>query len=442
MLHIRLLALLALLLSLEVVSAQEPITLAERFDPSVAYRVELKVRLAGRLAVPVEKGKPPQILPMVGNSTLTYDERPLPAEEANTARVMRNYREVDLQRTLDGKEQKAEIRPAVRRMVVMRSDKGKKAPFSPDGPLMWGEIDVVRTDLFSPVLVPGLLPTRAVRPGDRWSASAGAVAELTDFDPIEQGGLTVEFAGLVTLEGRRYAKLLIAGTVTGNTQDGPSRQKLDGMAYFDLDIQRLAYLNLTGRHELLGPGNTTVGRIDGTFVLTRGPVGRIADLTDEALRGLDLRPTSTNTELLYDNPDLGIRFNYPRRWRVGAIEGRRLTIDESSGGGILVQVESPEELPSVDQYLKETKDFIRGQKWNVLGQEAPRRVADRPVRIDRFAFDADVNKQKVRLEYAVLSQAEGGVTMAGRIPWNDRDDLGRDFERIVRTLTVTRRIEK
>ena len=40
--------------------------------------------------------------------------------------------------------------------------KGKKVPFSPDGALTLGEIGVVRNDLFSPVLVPGLLPDKAV----------------------------------------------------------------------------------------------------------------------------------------------------------------------------------------------------------------------------------------------------------------------------------------
>src|SRR5688500_13345910 len=135
-------------------SAQTPITPAERFDPAEAYRVELKVRLAGRLAVPREPGKPPQVLPMSGESTVTYDERVLPADEPRTARVVRAYREVEFARTAGGKDQKAEVRPAVRRMVVLRSERGKKAPFSLDGPLTWGEIDVVRTDVFSPALVP------------------------------------------------------------------------------------------------------------------------------------------------------------------------------------------------------------------------------------------------------------------------------------------------
>ena len=422
-------------------SAQAPIALAERFDTSEPYRVELKVRLAGRLALPVEPGKPPQVLPVIGASTLTYDERPLP-RDGEAARVVRSYREVEFVRTLDGREQKAEVRPAVRRMVVLRSEKGKKAPFSPDGPLTWSEIDAVRTDIFSPALVAGLLPAKAVRPGDRWPATPAAMSELTDHETVEEGGLTVEYLSAVQLNGKSYAKLGISGTVKGATQDGPSKQTLEGLAYFDIEANRLTYLNLKGTHELLSAEGKVTGRIDGTFVMTRGPAGKTDDLSDAVLRTLELRPGGENTLLLYDNPDLGVKFLYPRRWRAGLVQGRQLTVDESGGGGLLLTIEPPATLPGIDDYFHETKNFLKQQQWAVLATDAPRRVADKPAKLDRFGFDADVKKEKVRLEYAVVSQPEGGVTAAARLPWNEREELGRDLERILRSVVVTRRVGK
>jgi hypothetical protein len=421
--------------------AQNPVTLAERFDTAEAYRVELKVRLAGRLAIPREPGKPPEVLPMSGESTVTYDERVLSSDEPRTAKVVRAYREVEFARTAGGKDQKAEVRPSVRRMVVLRSDRGKKAPFSPDGPLTWGEIDVVRTDVFSPALVPGLLPPQPVRPGDRWRLTPEAVVELTDLDPIDEGELVAEFVSVVTISNKRYAKLGVSGSVKGGTEDGTSRQKLDGTGYFDLEANRLTYLNLKGTRELFGPdGKTVAGRIDGTFVMSRGPAGKTADISAEALGGVDLRPTAANTELLYDNPDLGVRFHHPRRWRVGTVQGRQVTLDEPSGGGVLITVEPASSLPSADKYLAEVRDFLTKQGAALTGADAPRRVSDRP-RLDRFALEAEVKKEKVRLEYAVVSQPEGGATVSARLPWADRDELGRDVERVLRTLSITKRIE-
>lgn len=420
---------------------QDAITLAERFDPAEPYRVEFRVRLSGRLAIPQEEGQPPQVLPMTGESTVIYDERVIADDDPKTTRTLRVYREVEFSRSVGGKGQTAEIRPAVRRMVVLRSDRGKKAPFSPDGPLTWGEIDVVRTDVFSPALVPGLLPPQPVRPGDRWRLTATAVSELTDLDPIDSGELIAQFVSVVSISDKKYAKLGVSGSVTGGTEDGSSRQKFDGTGYYDLEARRLTYLNLKGTRELLGPdGKTVSGRIDGTFVMSRGPAGRADDLSEQAVRGVELTPTPANTELLYDNPELGVRFQYPRRWRVGSVQGSQVTLDESSGGGVLITVEPASRLPGTDRYHTEVKEYLKKQ-GAVIGQgEAPRRVSDRP-RLDRFALEAEVNKEKVRLEYAVLAQPEGGATVAARLPWAGREELARDVERVLRTLTITKRIE-
>jgi hypothetical protein len=46
------------------------------------------------------------------------------------------------------------------------------------------------------------------------------------------------------------------------------------------------------------------------------------------------------------------------------------------------------------------------------------------------------------MEYAVVSQADGGATVAARLPWREREALERDVDRILRTLTITKRIEK
>lgn len=424
-------------------AVQLPIALTERFDSIEPYRVDLKVTISGRLALPTEKGNPPNVMDLNGASSLIYDERVLPSDDPRTGKVIRAYRDVSFSRTVAGREQKADIREAVRRMVVLRSERGKKVPFSPDGALTWGEIDVVRTDLYSPVLVTGLLPRKPVRPGDRWPATADAVMDLADFEVIEEGGLTVEFVSTVSINNRRFAKLVVAGVVKGHTEDGPSRQRLDGIAYFDLDADRMTYLNLKGTHELFAAdGKTVSGRIDGTLVMSRGPAGRVTDLSDSALRGRGLTPNAENTLLLYDNPELGVRFHYPRRWRVGTVQGKQLTIEESRGGGILLTVDSPTTLPTADQFLVESRDYLRRQKWTLSGTEPVRRVAERPTRLDRFALDAEVNRERVRMEYAVLTQPEGGVTVAARLPWNERSELVKDVERILSTLAVTKRIEK
>src|SRR5207302_9654634 len=61
------------------------------------------------------------------------------------------FRSIEFQRNIGDREQQQTIRPAVRRLVLLRHN-NTEVPFSPDGPLTWGEIDLVRTDVFTPAL--------------------------------------------------------------------------------------------------------------------------------------------------------------------------------------------------------------------------------------------------------------------------------------------------
>ncbi|MBY0514311.1 MAG: hypothetical protein K2P78_10415 [Gemmataceae bacterium] len=423
-------------------SAQDAVPMAEAFPPGHSYRVDVQVKLSGRLAMPAEKGKQPQVVSVTGESRLQYDERVLDAGEPGTLKAVRAYREVEFKRTLGPLPQEQSIRPSVRRMVVMKAGP-KKAPFSPDGPLTWGEIDVVRTDVFTPAAVPGLLPTGPVKPGQSWRPTDAAVAELTDLEKVEEGSLAVEFVGVAVVNGRRTARLRVSGTVRGVNEDGPNRQKLDGTAYFDLESNRLVYLSVKGSHELLDGAGQTVGAIDGQFTMKRSPLGQIPpDLSDPSLAGLGLAPTAENTLLLYDNADLGVRFLYPRGWRVGAVQGKQVTLDHARlGAGVLITAEPPGKVPTAEEYAKEVTAFLQKEKASILTAEPPARVRPEPAPLDRFRMDVAFGAEKVRMEYAVLRQTDGGITVAARLPADHAAALAPDVERVIRSLSVTRPIK-
>ena len=423
-------------------AAGQEVTLDEPFKPGHTAKVDVRVKVTGKLALPpAEKGKPAQVVAITGASRLVYEERMLQPDDAALLKTVRAYREVEFERTVGEAKQDAGIRPSVRRMIVIRSGE-KKAPFSPDGPLTWGEIDVVRTDVFNPALIPGLLPQGAVKPGAKWKASAATVAELTDMEKVEEGAITVEFVGLTKVAEKRVARLKLSGTVRGVNEDGPNRQKIDGTAYFDLDANMLSYLSVKGTKELLDGKGQTAGVVEGQFVLTRTPLAKLpADLSDASLRDLDLKPGAENTLLLYDNPDLGVRFLYPRGWRVGAVQGNQLTLDHARGGGVLVTVEPGARVPTAEDYLKEVNGFLTKQKATVTDSEKPTRLRAEPVQLDRFSFDATIGENKLRLEYAVLKQTDGGVTFAATLPAADAD-VRPEVARIVRSLSVTKKIEE
>ena len=150
--------------------AQEPVRLAESLPPGTQYAVSCRVDVAGTLTLPLEKDQTvPKTLNVTGTSIIDYHERVLtvtPQQHVKT--TVRMYRKLDFQRKVGDQTQSSSLRQAVRRLVILRQNQ-VEVPFSPDGPLTWNEMDLVRTDVFTPALT-GLLPTQAVRQGDRWLA--------------------------------------------------------------------------------------------------------------------------------------------------------------------------------------------------------------------------------------------------------------------------------
>jgi hypothetical protein len=415
--------------------SEEPIPLREQFPPGYQYHVSTRVELSGSLALPAVKGQPaPKSLTVTGDSAIEYDERILTrGADDQVQKTARIYRRIDFQRKVGDRPQQNTIRPEVRRLIVLRH-KNVEVPFSPDGPLMWGEIDLVRTDVFTPALA-GLLPDKPVRVGDRWTAANPAIAELTDLEGLD-GQVECRLEQLTTLQQRRHARIAFAGTVRGTNEDGPNRQQLDGYFFFDLESNHISYLYLKGVSSLLDKDGQVLGNITGRFVLTRQVQQRCPDLSDEALRGVPLEPDADHTLLLYDNPDLGVRFLYPRRWRVAGVRGRQVAVDEANGSGLLLTLEPPARVPTGAQFLTEARDWLVQQKAKVLRTEAPRRVQEAPRELEHFAIEAEAVGQRFVMDYYVLRQQPGGATLAARLLPADLAGLQKEVERIARSVQI------
>lgn len=432
---------LTILMTMTPARAQEPLTLREAFPAGYQYHVSSRVELTGTLTLPADKGQAaPKPLSITGHSTIEYDERVLGAgTDGTVAKTARIYRTIDFQRKVGEQTQQSTVRPGVRRLVMLRH-KQAKVPFSPDGPLTWAEIDLVRTDVFTPALT-GLLPDKPVRPGDRWTASNSAIAELTDLEKVEEGRVECQLEQLTTLGNRRHARVSLSGTVRGTNEDGPNRQQLDGYFFFDLESQHLSYLYINGIHFLLDKDSKEFGRVEGRFVLTRQANQRSPDLTEAAWRGVVQEPNADNTLLLYDNPDLGLRLLYPRRWRVAGVRGRQLALDESNGSGLLLTLEPSARVPTAAQFLAESRDYLQKQQVKLLSAAQPRRLQNLPQELDHFALDTEMAGQRAWMDYYVMRQQPGGATLAARLLPADRVNLQKDVERIARSVVITRAIE-
>jgi len=435
-----LLSLAAALLSAGRASSEETVRLRELFPADYQYRVSTRVELSGQLTLPPpDKDKKPMALSVVGSSAIDYDERVLDSKDGNVARTVRVYRRIDFERKVGDQAQKNTLRREVRRLVLLR-EKQFKGPFCPEGALTPGEIDLIRTDVFTPALV-GLLPDGAVKPGDRWTALGSAVQELTDLEN-QEGKLECRLEGVVVLDKRRHARVALSGTVKGTNEDGPSQQKLEGYYYFDLESNHLSYLSFRGIHSLLDKDGKEVGHVEGQFVLTRQAHTEAKELTDAALKGQTLTPTAANTLLLYDNAELGVRFLYPRRWRMAGGMGRQVRLDGADGSGLQITLDPPAKVPTGAQFLAESRDYFTEQKAKVFRTDSPVRVDGGAGQLEHFTIDVEVKGDRVLMDYYVAKQDNGGATLAARLlPGKELTTVQKEVEQIAKSLTVTRAIK-
>jgi hypothetical protein len=416
----------------------EAVRLQERFGVGYQYQVRTRVDLSGTLQVPAARGKPaPKPLTLRGFSAIEYDERVLSLSKIGVSKTVRLNRRMDFHRTVGGRVQETALRREVRRLVLLRRG-STEVPFSPDGPLTWGEIDLVRTDVFTPALT-GLLPDRPVRVGERWQARVEAVRELTDMERLE-GFLECRLERVFVEEGRRQARVAFSGTVRGVSEDGPNRQRLQGHFLFDLGGNYLSYLYLSGRHEMLDTEGRVAGRVEGRFVLTRRANTHSAELSDAALRGVALEPSADNTRLLYDNPDLGVRFLYPRRWKVAGVRGSQLALDGADGCGLLLTIDPLSRVPSGASFLAESRTWLVKQKARLLRVVPPASVPGTRG-LEHFALEAEMGGQKFWMDYYVTRHAGGGATLAARLPPRDLAAMRKEVAQLARSVVITRKIE-
>lgn len=411
--------------------SEERINLREALVAGCQFQVSCRVNIFGTLELQADKSAKQIVL--AGSSVIDYSERVLSARDNLVDRTVRLYRKMDFERKVGDQLQQSSLRPESRRLVILRHGH-VEVPFCPSGPLTWNEIDLVRTDVFTPALA-GLLPRNAVKTGDRWEADAVAVRELTDLERIEEGGLTCTFDAVTTLIGRRQARIVFQGSVRGVGEDGTGRHQLDGHFLFDLVSNHISYVHVRGTHALIDKAGKPTGKIEGTFVLTREAGSQARELSDDALKGLALEPNEDNTLLLHENADLGIRFHYPRRWRVAGTSGRQIALDENRGNGLLITVDAPGKGLTAAQLQDEARSWLAQQKATVHRFDNARVVA---AGVEQFSVDVDLAKQRLLLDYFVIRQDQRGATAAARHVPADAASVRKDVDRIIRSVQFVR----
>jgi hypothetical protein len=406
----------------------EAVRITEAFAKDAQYHVNCEVEISGVLSL---QGKE-KAIKVTGKSSIKYDERIQKVRaDRQVERTVRYYRQLEFERKVGDDDQHSKLRPEAHRLVILRHNQ-YEVPFCPHGPLTWNEIELVRTDVFAPALQ-GLFPDKAVRVGDQWKADNIAIQELTDLEKIDKADFACTFEKITTLLGRRTAHVQFEGKVQGVGEDGNALHELRGAYYVDLEANFLTYVYVKGTHHLLDKAGKATGKIEGTFVMTRTQTPTTKEVGDAALRGLKLEPDADNTLLLFEHPQIGARFLYPRNWRIAGYNEKQIGIDEKKGSGVLITLTPAASTPTGAQFYQETAQFLAKQQAKFFRVEKPSAVAGG---WETFSFEAEVAKERVVLQYYTTRQGAQGATLTARILPRDLTEVRNDVERIAKSLQL------
>ena len=414
-----------------IARAQDTVRLIELFPPDYQYRVSCRVAIEGTLKLPPGKDQPAQTLKITGKSAIDYHERVLSATSGKVDKTVRKVHQMDFTRNVGGQDQESKLRGEVNLLVIQRLQ-NLEVPFSPQGPLTLGEIELVRTDVFTPALA-GLLPKAPVRAGDAWTADIEAVKELTDLETIDKGKLSCRYEG-VEPGNQRLARVSFQGAIRGVGEDGPAEHQLDGYYLFDLQTGCISYVSLEGKHLPLDKTGTPQGEIKGTFVLTRDPGSKNADLDNTSLARWNLTPDEDNTLLLFDNSS--VRFLYPRTWRIDETSIRQIRLAERQGSDLLITLDPAARLPTLADFHKEVLNGLLMQKAQLVNVTKPQLLQARPYPIEHFGIEARFGVQPAAFDYYIIRQNSGGATFSARYVPAQAEPRRGEIERILKSMVL------
>lgn len=405
--------------------------LSETFSIGNRFRIQTTTELSGSMLFTPNNQTKKQIQ-IKGISQIDFDETILALDSSQKVNMsLRDYRKVELSRTLDGQKQETTLRPEVRRLALSRQGL-KKIPFSLEALLTWNELDLIRTEVF-PCALAGLFPSRSIGLNESWSAGLEAVQELTDLELLESSQVLCKLDSVNLVNNRQTARISFLGNASGINEDGPNQQILDGYIFFDCETRHLSFLYLKGTSILKNKEGRDVGRIEGRYTLSREMLPAV-QLENKSLA--QYQPDANNTRLLFESPGTAFSFHYPREWKVTSQSDFQATLDHSKDAGLLITREKASKYTSTAIYRNEVLAFIRQQQLRMETQSEIQAVGGTPG-LEFFSWDVQIESRRMYLLYFVYRLGQSIFTFACRCPQENKASLRSDMMRIVTSIRPT-----
>ncbi len=426
-------ALLVVLWSNALQAEERYALLADR-KPGDTARVEVLLEVGGDLKV-VDEGKVKSLaMSVIGK--LRYHEKQLAATPADDARSLRYYERAEAIIKIEKETLSPKLRDARRRIVAATGP--SQTLYSPDGPLMREELDLIEVSSNS-LLVDQLLPDRRVAKGDQWRHSEALVAGLLELDAVSQSDVTSELASI----DAQTAMMEIKGRVFGAVGGVATEIELEGKYRFDRAAKRVTRLAFSIK-EKRSVGHVAAGLdVVAKLQVHVTPTAEVAELADVAgqSRWLDGEPSLKQLE--YGQSAGKYRIEHDRRWHIMSEHDNVLALRLVDRGELIAQCNLTT-LPDVEPGKHPTLARFQQDIERTLGKDfgqfiaASQAVNDAGYAVYRVEVEGVVSELPIRWNYYLLADDQGHLavfvfTVEGELV----EQLGDADQAIVSTLRFT-----
>jgi hypothetical protein len=225
------------------------------------------------------------------------------------------------------------LRPELNVLVAERTGAdGRVIVVSPGGPFTRAELELVE-GLGDPLVLPDVLPPKAVTPGEKWALPASMIRSLTGYDTVETGTLEA------TLERSDdgSARIAIKGEIKGSVLGGSGTISVDGFASFDRRAGLIDRLE-AHRSEKRDAGPVEAGlEVKSTLTVVRRPAKVPPELTDRALAALPLDTSAPRQLLQLISADNRYNLLHDRNWHTYWDDPRLIVLKRVHQGQVVAQ---------------------------------------------------------------------------------------------------------
>jgi hypothetical protein len=308
----RILASVVLILAVVHSAGAQTYELAEKPQAGDCYRIHLDMTVAGEMRVSKE-GKP-IALKLSATAVQDFPERVLAIDSHGAIQKSARIYETSKATITVGADQSKRVLREDRRLMVAQQNQGQTLVYSPGGPLTREELELT-SEHIDTLLLPGLLPGKAVTIGESWKIPNDVTQALCNFEGLTNQDLTCKLEEV----NDNKARVSLVGTTNGIDLGALVTLNVTGTYSFDLRTHRIVSLEWKQKDERgQGPASPAT-TVESLTLLTRTPIEQPANLSDVALisvpDGLD--PPAAMVQLTYHN-DHKTRFDllYARDWQI------------------------------------------------------------------------------------------------------------------------------